>query len=141
MADPFATPDQLASRLGVTFDAAEEARATLILEDVSAEIRDVAGVDWAAEGGELEDVPPVVTVIALRTAKRAWFERPFDSENIGDYAYRQTPHEHMIRTSDRKTLRRLGGLSSVGTIGLSGIGIADVIYVPVSGGGDWLPWE
>jgi hypothetical protein len=138
-----AEPSDLALRLGVTFTPEQEERAAAILDDVSAEILAVADpTTWEEPAGTLDpDVPPAIVVLALRVAKREWHSRPFDSETIGDYTYRAKSASVELSASERRTIRKLAGVSTVGTIALKGVQIEDVLYVPVDYGGDPVPWE
>lgn len=86
---PLAYPDELESRLGITFTASDTTRAEAILDDVSALARRTARKTWLDAEGALADLPEDVHAIVLAAARRL-FVNPngFASEQDGDYSYR-----------------------------------------------------
>lgn|SRR5690606_2766567 len=110
---PLATVADLEARLGREFDETETARATALLEDASALVRDVAGKTWIdPETEELLPVPGSIRWVVLRAAERA-VRNPegFSAESAGDYSYQRTgvqPGIYLTEGEERAIRRAIG---------------------------------
>ena len=102
-----------------TLDAA---RAGAALDDASALIRAEAGLTWADDDGELDEVPDLIATLCLKVARRS-LRNPDgvtgQSESISDYSLslQFATADAYITGAERDLIRRavgVGGLSSVG---------------------------
>lgn len=124
--------------------AADEDRAQAALDDASALVRAEAGENWVDAEDALEDVPDLIVTIVVAVAIRA-FRNPegVRSETIGNYsvAYADSSTAVFLTEGERRLIRRAGGRTGIGSIRLEGEWTLnpDAVYVPVHGGGDYLP--
>lgn len=148
MLPAFASPDDLAVRLGVTFDAAGEARAQAALDDVSALIRQAAGVavppaDWVTdpEGAGAPDVVRLVAITAALRMRRNYVLDGARSTSADGYSEQYdggtlaTPE---LTDAELATIRTVAGVKGKGVVSvpLEGDYPAPVLgYVPVTGPG------
>jgi len=120
-----ATLSDFEDRYGRMLEADETMRVSVLLDDVSALVRDVAGVDWLNDDDdELEDVPGTIVAVVCEVVRRG-FDNPagLAGETIGDYSWRagKVNYGVYLTTEERRTVRRAAGRLSVGTVGLEGI--------------------
>lgn len=110
---PLADVGSLEIRLGRTLTGTEVSRATALLDDASALVRDVAGKDWIdPDTGELQSVPGSIKATVLRMVERA-MRNPegFSAESAGDYSYQRTgvqPGIYLTEGEERTIRRALG---------------------------------
>jgi hypothetical protein len=112
-----ASVDDMAVRLGYPLVDAEADRAQAALDDASELIRDVAGITWADDAGELVGVPLTVRSICLAAALRS-FTNPqaLVQRTIGDSArsYDRSGREggevvYLTDEEERRIKRAAGG--------------------------------
>lgn len=146
----------MSARLGVTLDAqsADGIRAEANLEDASALIRSVAGMDWTeADSGDsgfaLSEVPDIVKSITIAAAIRA-FRNPGGASqaSVGDvsisFSGKSDESAVFLTKQEAAAVRKVAGKSSVGSVDLEtgilpGRGSRDPLFAPVEGGGDPIP--
>lgn len=151
----FARPDDLAARLGRSFDELENARAQAALEDASAIIRAEAGKNWVTDGALDADIPDIVTVVCLTVARRV-VENPegFTEMHLGDSggALANATGDVYLTTNEKRLIRsaagRSNGLFTISTTREDPVGSSDfgtvaadgTIYVDVTPDGQPLPF-
>jgi hypothetical protein len=156
MLPPLASVDQLGARLGSDPTGSEYERAFAVLNDVSALVRSVAGLDWVTEDDgdiELDDVPDIIVAVTVAVAYRA-YQNPTGAtqSSVGDvsvsYGREGVTGAIYLTPDERRAVRRAAGASSAGTVELVSpyYPAASAYYVPVEGGGDPIPigpfpWE
>lgn len=124
MAPPLLSLEDYETRLGRDLSAAEQGQVTALLDDVSAEIRDVAGEDFLDEAEALEDVPPTIVAVTYRAVRRA-AENPrgLSGETLGDYSWQGAGGSAagvFLSAGERRAVRRAVGRSSVIALQLEG---------------------
>ena len=141
-----ATVDELAARLPDGIDSADEDRAQLLLDDVSALARAEVETDWVDDANALSGVPAVVVTVVLAAARRAWLNPSgFVSETIGSYTYRLADGAAgsgvFLTDEEKRLIRRAAGTVDAGVSSVelnSEIG-SDWIYAAVEGSDRPLP--
>lgn len=127
--EALATVGDLEARLGRTFADAELARVVSVLEDVSALVRDEAGVDWVdAVTGQLTAVPAAIRAVVLRAAERS-IRNPggFSSESTDGYSYQRVGVQDGVHLTDadirliRRATKRPGLWTQPTTRGFEGL--------------------
>ena len=116
-----ATAAEVEVRVGRAFTPEEYARATAIMQDVSAVVRQEAGRTFVNDEDELV-VPDAVRAVALIVARRAFMNpRGVSSNQIGGYSERVSESETMgifLAPVEKRMLRAAVGKSTSGTIGV-----------------------
>lgn len=135
--------DDFALRAGGV-DAADEDRAQAALDDASALIRAEAGKTWVTDDELDDDLPDVIVAVCVAVALRAWLNPDgARSEQIGNYSVTWADSSTAVYLSDgeRRTIRQAAGRSGIGSITLESPYAPNTEWVPVSDGGDPLPWR
>lgn len=162
MLEPLATLEALAIRLGLDLlddhgdpTSPDGLRALAALEDASALIRGVAGVDWVDEHEQLFGIPDVVTTITLAVAFRA-YSNPQGAvqASVGDtsvsYSRGESAGSVFLTRAELRAILKAAGANSIGSIqietGFIPGGGLDPLWAPTEGGGDPIPlgpvpWE
>jgi hypothetical protein len=138
-ATSYATVDDLELRLGRTLEGLERERAGALLHDASTVIRAVARGDWD------DPAPDVVQTICLNMAIRAWHNpEGVRQQTLGDLSMTFGSVETGVTMTDeeRRLIRIAAGFGvALDTIQLTtGDEAAETVFVPDTGGGDWIPW-
>lgn len=152
MLPPFAIVEALLARLAKPdLPAVDAARAPVVLDDVSAEVRLETGRTWCDDAGELlPDLPPMLAVVTLRAAERA-MRNPstLHSESLGEYrrtfADQQQPAGVYLTEGERDLLGRIPGATgpAAGIVSVPierDVIVSDTWYVSDQYGGDRIPW-
>lgn len=110
---PLAGVPDLEARLGRELSEDETGRATALLDDASALVRDVAGKTWIdPETDELLPVPGSIRWVVLRAAERA-IRNPegYIQESAGDYSYQRRgaePGVYLTAGEERAIRKAIG---------------------------------
>ena len=132
--------DDLAERIPGGIATADENRAQLLLDDVSALIRAEVETDWVDDNDALVDVPDIVHTVCLSAAKRSW-QNPsgYVSETIGAYSYRLADAAAgtgvYLTEEEKRLVRRAENITDVGaqSVQLNRDYDADWVYFDVEG--------
>ena len=141
-----ASVDDLSARIPGGIETADEDRAQLLLDDVSALIRAEVETTWVDDDGDLDSVPDVIVTVCCAAAERAW-RLPFGivSESIGAYSYRLADgaagNGVFLTEEEKRLIRRAAGTvdSGVSTVELNKDYDYDYIYVDVEGSTKPIP--
>jgi hypothetical protein len=144
----FADIADLEARLGRSLrEVSDYSRATAVLEDATALVREEVGYAlWTDAGTGLVDpatVPASVRAIVLRAAERA-MRNPggFSAESSGDYSYQRTGVQMgvYLTEGEQRLLRRFTNRSGLWTQPVTRNDVyADVVFARDQYGGDWMP--
>ena len=135
----YATIGDLETRLGQTLEGPPRERGEALLHDASTMIRAVARGDWG------EKVPDVIPTICLNMAVRA-FQNPegVRQQTLGDLSMTFGSIETGVTVTpeERRLIRIAAGFGvELDSVQLtSGCEPSGTVFVPVEGGGDWLPF-
>jgi hypothetical protein len=143
---PLATMAALQIRLGADLEGADYVRAEAVLDDISHLARDEAGKTWFDEEYDtLEVVPGAVQAVVLAASRREYLNPDrYASEQAGDYSYRlsaESASGGVFTDSELKVLHRYRATSGLWTQQITGSEelYEDTMFIPVEGGGDYVP--
>lgn len=145
---PLADLSALLARVARALSDKDTARATALLDDVSAEVREVTGRTWCDSSGDLDpDRPAMLAVITLRAAERA-VRNPsgLHAEGIGDYrrtfAEGLQPVGVFLTEGETEVLERIVGIEGIVSVPVQrDVMVSDVVWLPDQYGGDRIPWQ
>lgn len=134
--EPLITVPDLAARLGVDFTSAQTAQATVLIDDASALVRDIAGEDFIDPVTGFLTVPASIIPVVVAIVRRA-LNNPmgYTGENMGDYGWQMNigsqPASVFPTRNEKRVIRRAVSKFSAGSVALEG-------YYPYSNKSDDL---
>lgn len=127
MADPLITSQMFEDRYGRALTSTEQTQVDVLIDDVSALIREEAQGELDATTSA--NVPASIIPVAVRAIRRALTNPDgYGQESVDGYSYSGAPRDGVfLRKEERRTIRRSVGKLGIGTVNLEG-------YLPIPHG-------
>jgi len=119
------------------------------LRSASTRVRSFVGLDYVDEEGELvEDIPDEVVTVVIDAAERAIVNpRGVTGEQVGQYSYQIASGGGggiYLTKQEKAMLRAIRGGSGISSVKMESNlpdHYGNTVYLPVTDGGDWVPYE